>query len=62
MRQTKWRSAGLEIGIGVSRRLLERRVLRVLGRSPRQEIHRLHWERARALPLDGDRTLEAIVE
>ncbi len=47
-------------GIGVSRRLLERRFRRTLGRTPLEEIQRARMERARVLLLESGQTLDAI--
>ena len=52
----------LAAGIGVSRRLLERKFRKTLGRTPLAEIQRLRLERAKALLLESDQSLEVIAE
>lgn len=52
----------LAVGIGVSRRLLERKFRKTLGRSPLAEIQRLRLERAKALLLESDQSLASIAE
>lgn len=49
-------------GIGVSRRLLERKFRKTLGRAPLAEIQRLRLERAKALLLESDLSLASIAE
>lgn len=49
-------------GIGVSRRALERKFQKVLGRSPLVEIQRERLERARSFLLETDLPLESIAE
>ena len=47
---------------GFSRRVLERRFLQVLGRSPASEIRRVHLERARQLLLETKLPIPEIAE
>lgn len=47
---------------GVSRRVLERRFMQVLGRSPAAEIRRAHLERAKHLLLESDLPIPDVAE
>ena len=47
---------------GLSRRVLERRFLRVLGRSPASEIRRVHLSRARSLLLETELSIPSVAE
>jgi LacI family transcriptional regulator len=47
---------------GVSRRVLERRFIELLGRTPADEIRRVHLERARQLLVETDMALSQVAE
>ena len=55
-------SSDLAAVSGVSRRLLERRFVALLGRAPADEIRRAHLDRARQLMIETDCPLAQVAE
>lgn len=54
--------ADVALGSGLSRRVLERKFLQILGRSPAFEIRRTHFERARSLLIETDLSIPDVAK